>query len=314
MKSQATVASGNYPSKPISLIVPFSAGSSPDLVARLLEKTASKNLGQPLVIINRSGGTGSIAWNEVASASPDGYIIGITSAELLVQPLYGPTQYNYPTALDPLAQISTSPFVMAVQTNQPWQSVDDLVKYAKQHPKEIKFGHNGVGSLTHIAGETFAKAASITIDQVPFRGSTEAMSALLGGHIQVIFTNLGPIKEYVENGTIKLLAVTSKEQLINSVASNVPTFKEQGLDIVFNNWIGIAAPKELPLDVKDKLVKELQAMITAPEFKKNIQTIGLEYEYLDPKESQIKWITDYKEITKAVQEAGILEVIKSQKQ
>ncbi|MBU2701304.1 tripartite-type tricarboxylate transporter receptor subunit TctC [Sporomusaceae bacterium BoRhaA] len=303
-----------YPDKPITLIVPWSVGTAADLTARILEKSALKDLGQPLTIVNKPGGTTTIGLNELASSNPDGYTIGLSTSELFLQPLFVSTKYDYSTALEPLAQITSTPYVMAVQTNQPWQSVDDLISYAKQHPGQLKFGHAGTGSIPHIMGETFTKKTGIIMNQVPFQGSVEVMAALLGGHVQVIFTNPGVIKEQMKNGTVRILAVAGKYRLTGSLFTNIPTFKEQGIDIVYGVKMGIAVPKETPLDVKAKLSEGLKAIINAPEFKKDIENIGLQYEYLGPEESQTQWLVENKELTAAVQETGIVDLIKSQKQ
>lgn len=312
-QSKPAAVTEKYPDKPITVIVPFGTGGALDLVARTLEKTAIKHLGQPLIIVNKPGAAGVVGWNELASAKSDGYTIGISSSELFLHPLYGATKYNYPTALDPLAQISSTPFVIAIQANQPWQNANDLINYAKQHPGELKFSHSGVGSAPHVFGETFAKAAEITISQVPFQSAAEAMAALLGGHVQIIFSNPGSVKEYVKNGTVKVLAVASQEHLTDPVFAGIPTLKEQGLDILFSSRLGVIAPKEMPASTKAKLSEALKAIITDPEFKKDIENIGLQYKYLDQEQMKTQWLTERKELAKAVQETGIVELIKSQK-
>ncbi len=313
MEPKPVTTISKYPEKPITIIVPFSAGGGLDLVARSLEKTSAQHLGQPLIVVNKPGGAGTIGWNELAGAAPDGYTIGITGIEVLLQPLYSEMKYNYPTALDPLAQVSAYPMVMVVQANQPWQNVDDLVRYAKQHPGQLKFGNSGVGSIAHVYSELFAHTAGITLEPVPFRGGAETLAALLGGHIQAFFTNPAIIKEHLKAGTIRVLAVTSEQRLADPEFTDVPTFKEQGLDIVFSYWIGVAAPKEMSVEVKAKLANGLKAIISEPEFKKNLENIGLPVDYLNPLESQAKWMSDNQTLSKTVQETGILDRIKEQK-
>ncbi|WP_215831222.1 tripartite tricarboxylate transporter substrate binding protein [Pelorhabdus rhamnosifermentans] len=303
-----------YPNKPITILIPWSAGSPTDLIARILEKLSLKYLHQPIIVVNRPGGTGTIAWNELSASNPDGYTIGISSCELLLQPLFVSTKYDYATALDPLAQITATPFVMFVKADQPWQSVNDLISYAKQHPGQVKFGHSGIGSLGHIVGETFCKETNITMNQVPFQGAPEVISALLGGHIQVAILNPGSVKNFVQNGTIKILAVASKKHLTDPILADAKTFQEQGINIFYNSRYGIAVPKETPMAIKDALAEELKKIITDPEFKKSVENLGLQYEYLGPKESEERWLTDRRELTKALQETGILDLIKSQKQ
>jgi len=313
MEPKTVTTTSKYPEKPITLIVPYSAGGGLDLIARSLEKRAFTTLGQSLIIINKPGGGGTIGWNELVHATPDGYTIGMSGADLILQSLYDSTKYNYPTALEPIVQITSSPSVMVVQSEKPWQNVDDLVRYAQQHPRQLKFAHNGTGSILHVHGEMFAQATNIAVDQVPFNGSAEALVALLGGHVQVMFINPATIKEHFKNGTVRVLAVTSDQRLVDPVFANVPTFKELGMDIVFSYWAGVAAPKEMSVEVKTKLAGGLKAIVNDPEFQKEVENMGMQVEYLDPQESQRKWLDDNQKLSKIVRETGILEQIKEQK-
>lgn len=308
-----TVTKNNYPTKPITVIVPFSAGGGLDLVARTLEKLAPKYLGQPLVVLNKPGGAGTIGWNELTTSNPDGYTLGISAIDVLIQPLYGSTKYHYPTALEPIAQVSTLPFIMVVPAEQPWQDVDAVIKYAKQHPGQLKSGHSGIGSPAHILGETFAKAADITLEQVPFRGGSESTIALLGNHIQIAFVPPATVKEQIKSGTLRALATTGEKRLTDPDLAQIPTLKELGFDIVLTNWYGIAAPKELPPEVKTKLEEGFKAIIADPEFKTNIENLGLQVEYLNSEDSKEKWRSDGDKLAKTVRETGILEQIKTQK-
>jgi len=302
-----------FPEKPITMIVPFSAGGGTDLIARAMEKVSVKYLGQALVVVNKPGGTGTAGWNELVSSSPDGYTVGMTVTDLILQPSYGSTKYYYLTALEPLVQISSSPSVMIVNADQPWQNVYELIEYAKQHPGQLKFGHAGIGSLPHIIGEDFGKVANIKIEQVPFRGSSEATAALLGKHIQIAFMNPISVKEQIKNGTVRALAVSSEKRLSDPALVGIPTFKEQGIDVVFSYWYGVAAPKGLSPEVKTKLAGGFKAMISDPEFRNNMDVLGVEVEYLGPKEAQEKWRDDNEKLTKIIQETGILDLIKGQK-
>jgi len=313
MQSKTTTIPQKYPTKPITMIVPFSAGGGMDLIARAVEKLAPKYLGQPLIVINKSGGAGTIGWNELASASPDGYTLGISAANLLIQQLYGPTKYHYPTALEPLVQISTTPFIMVVRADQPWQDIDGVIKYAKQHPGQLKFGHAGIGTPTHIVGEAFAKASGITLEQVPFRGNSESTVALLGKHIEIVIVNPASVKEHIKNGTLSALAITGEQRLTDPDLAQIPTFKEQGFDIQLTTWYGVAAPKGLPPAVKATLAEGFKAIISDPEFRDSIEQLGLQIEYLNPKESEEKWLSDGEKTTTTIQQTGILDQIKAQK-
>lgn len=314
MQRKVTTMADKYPSRPITFIVPFGAGGAMDLIARMLEKAAVKHLGQPLVVVNKPGSAGILGWNELVTSNPDGYTIGISASELFLHPLYGTSKYNYPTALEPLAQISSTPVILVVKASSPWQNASDLINYAKEHPGELKFGHSGVGSIPNVVGETFSKSANIALNQVPFRSAAEAVTALLGDHIQMVFINPGTVKEHVKSGMLKTLAVADIDRLVDPAFSNAPTFKEQGFELFYGNQFGVAAPKEIPAEIRAQLIKGLEAMITDPEFKKGIEVMGLQYQYLDNKQTQEQWICENKKLTKTVQESGVIDLIKSQKQ
>ena len=314
MQSKATTATKGYPNKPITVIVPFSAGGGGlDLLARTMEKYAPKYLGQPLVVVNKPGGGGTIGWNELVSASPDGYTLGISAIDVLIQPLYGATKYHYPTALEPIAQATILPQIMVIPAKQSYQDINTLINYAKQHPGKLKCGNPGIGSPSHILGETFAKSADITLEQVSFRGNSEVTVALLGSHIQMGFISPATAKEHIKNGTLIALATTGEQRLTDPDLAQIPTFKEQGFDIVLNNWFGVVAPKDLSPEVKAKLEEGFKAIIADPEFKTNIENLGLQLEYLNSEDSKEKWRLDSDKLAKTVQETGILEQIKAQK-
>jgi len=277
------------------------------------KKTAPKYLGQSLVVINKPGGSGVIGWNELVSSNPDGYTLGIATPELILLPSYGQTKYSYVTALEPIIQISTLPYVMVVSADQPWKNIDEVVEYAKQHPGKLKFGHSGIGSMPHIIGETLKKVADIDIEQVPFQGGNETLTALLGGHIQIAFMNTLTPKEHIKNGTIKAIATPTEQRISDPDLAHIPTFKEQGMDIVFNSWYGVAAHKGLPPEVKKKLAEGFKAIISDPEFKSIMDRLGVEIQYLGPKETQDQWLADNIKLAKIIQETGILNLIKGQK-
>jgi tripartite-type tricarboxylate transporter receptor subunit TctC len=311
--SKSANAPEKYPARPITIIVPFSAGDTTDLVARALEKTAVKHLGQPLVVINKPGGGGTIGWNELSGAKPDGYTIGITGIGLILQPLYGSTKYNYPTALEPLTRVGTTPVVLAVRADQPWQTLEDLVSYAKQHPGAVKYANVGLGTITHVTAEMFAKETGIAIEQVPFAGGPEVLAATLGGHTHLSFTLSTAIKEYVKSGKIRVLAVAGEKRLTEPEFAQVPTFREQGVDITFSTWHGVAAPKGLPEDARNKLAEGLKRILNDPAFIKDMEGVGLAVEYLGPQETVDQWISDNTKLSKIVKETGIAERIASQK-
>lgn len=297
----------NYPSHEIKLIVPFDAGSGGDIHIRILQKIAAKYLDYPLVIINKSGGGGTIGLHEIAKAEPDGYTIGLSAPEVIFHSVYGTAKYHYLTALDPLAQIVSTPFFLVVNVESPWNSVEDLILYGKSIP--LKFAHGGIGSASHVVGESFAKATSIKSLQVPFRGGGEKTNMILGNHVDAIFINLAPVKEHIKNGKLKILATTSPTRIKDPALADIPTLKELGIDVEYTDWYGIAAPKPLPPEIKAKLAADLKKMILDPEFKAAVEKLGTQLDYLGPEESQEKWIQDAERLKKIVAETGIAEQI-----
>lgn len=309
-----TEEKNDYPNKPINVIVPFTAGGSSDLQARTLEKLAPKYLDQNFIILNKPGGGGSVAWNELVTSPSDGYNIGISYAALLLQPLYGSTKYHYPTALEPIVQFSTTPLLFVVNTDQPWQTLDDLIKFSKQNPNKINLGHAGIGDISHIIGEIFAKEAAISINQIPFKGASESTAALLGGHIQIVVASPGALTEQIASGKLRALAISSENRSTNPIFAQTPTFKELGYNIVLENWFGIIAPKEITSETKKKLEAGLTKMIADPEFKVNIEKLGMEVSYLNSEDSKKKWIADNEKLSNMLKETDIIEQIQAQKQ
>ncbi|CQR72118.1 Bug family tripartite tricarboxylate transporter substrate binding protein [Sporomusa ovata] len=314
MGAKESMVAEKYPEKPITVIVPFVAGSSSDILARALEKSAHKHLGQPLVVVNVPGGGATLGMNELAGAKPDGYTIGIVATSVILQPLYGQTRYHYPSALEPLVNVVSSHVMLATLADKPWKNLNELVSYAKQHPGEIKVGHSGLGTSVHVTEEMFAKEAGITIKQVPFRGESEVLAALLGGHVQLMGAYSPTVlKEHVKSGTIRILGVAEENRLTLPGFENVPTFKEQGINVAFNFWSGIAAPKEMPLAEKARLISGLREMVNDPEFKENMEKLGMSVQYMGPEDFGDRWIEDNKKLSKIVKETGIAELIAAQK-
>ncbi|WP_094602846.1 hypothetical protein SPSIL_030780 [Sporomusa silvacetica DSM 10669] len=313
MEEKSICISEVYPVKPITIIVPTTAGGSPDLAVRIMEKAAIKHLEQPLIVTNIPGKGATVGWNKLAGAKPDGYTIGAVATGIILQPLYGPVEYYYPTMLEPLAQVGSLPVVAAVLAEQPWRNINELVNFAKEHPGEIKYGHMGLGTPRHVVGELFAKEAGINITQVPFNGGPEALKALVDGHIQLVFTDHSQVKHLVVNGKIKVLSAATEQRLADPLFKAVPTFKEQGLAVVFSLWLGVGAPKGLSKDVKEKLVKGIKLIIHDEAVKKELEDFGITIEYLGPQEFGEKWNSETEHLTKVVKETGIAELIAAKK-
>lgn len=293
--------------------MPYAAGGSHDLMVRAMEKVAKKHFGQAIIVKNMPGAGATIGWNELAGSEADGYMLATVSTTALLQPLYSQTRYHYPSALDPLVQILDMPVIAVTQYEQPWNNMTELVSYARKHPGVVKFGHGGLGAGGHVVGEMVAMRAEVNLPQVPFKGESEAFAALLGGHVQLIFTTPLSIKEYVKSGKVKVLGIAAEKHLTDPVFSNVPTFQEEGLDIVFSSWVGLVAPKVMPPEIKGKLLDNLEKIVNDPEYIQNIKGLGMEVSYLGHDDFLKKWLKETRKLTQVVKESGIAEKIAEQK-
>lgn len=298
-----------YPSHEVKLIVASGVGGTLDLQGRALQKEFAKYMQQPLTVFNRPGGGGRVGMNEVVQSAPDGYTLGISSIELIFHSIYGTSEYHYMTALDPLAQISSTPILLVVNAESPWNTVAEMVQDGKNHP--LKFSHSGVGSITHILGEAFAKATDTKTVQVPFHGGNEKAAMLLGRHVDAAFISSPAVKEHIKAGKLRVLATTGTKRMKDPFFANVPTLKELGIDIEFLNWAGVVSHKPLSPEVKASLVSNLKKMIEEPEFQKTVESFGVEIEYLSPEQCQEKWIHEARNLKKMVTEAGLLEQVKT---
>jgi tripartite-type tricarboxylate transporter receptor subunit TctC len=229
----------------------------------------------PFIIVNKPGGAGTIAWNELVKAKPDGYTIGVVTLGGILQPIYGQSKYNYATALEPIAQFANPPMVISISTSSKYKTLAKLIEYAKEHPGKVKVGHSGIGSWTHVLAEMFVQSAGIKVEQVPFLGSSEGIAALLGGHIDAIVSGIPEIREYVKSNTINAVAITGSHRINIQDFSDVPTFKEQGYDITTNSRHCIAVPKEMSPEIKNKLSIGLKNIINDPEYQTAMRELGI---------------------------------------
>jgi len=243
-----------YPSKPITMVVPFAPGGTVNLMGRLLANRMSEVLGQPVIVENKPGGGGSIGANFVAKAPADGYTLLLaTMGQQSIQPLL--TQnlpYDAIKDFAPVALFSTVPNVLAVSADLPAKTVAELVAYAKQHPGKLNMASAGMGSVNHLTGELFMYRSGARFEHVPYRGAGPATADLLSGQVQVLFANLPNVLAYIKPGKVRVLAVASEQR--SAAIPDVPTLAEAGVkDAVVESWYGVMAPAGTPADVIRKL-------------------------------------------------------------
>ena len=254
-------AATDYPSKPITLVVPFAPGGTVNLMGRLLANRMSETLGQTVIVENKPGGGGSIGANFVAKAAPDGYTLLLaTMGQQSIQPLISKNlPYNADKDFAPVALFSTVPNVLAVSKNTPATTVAELVAYGKANPGKLNMASAGIGSVNHMTGELFMFRSGARFEHVPYRGAGPATSDLLSGQVQVLFANLPNVLPYVKSGQVRVLAVTSDKRS-DSIA-DIPTLAEAGVkNAVVESWYGVMAPAGTDPQVLRKLQDTVVAL------------------------------------------------------
>ena len=262
-----SVAAKSFPSRPLTIIVPYAAGAT-DKQARQIAEIASRELGQPIVVENRDGAGGTIGANFVASSQPDGHtILYGAPAVITVAPLTGAAQYRY-DSLKGLARANIIPHLIAARIDAPFKTIPELVAYAKANPGKVTFGSPGNGTAVHLAGEAFADAAGIKLTHVPFRGVAPAVTAASGGFVDLVFGAPGAINPQIQGGRLIALAQLGATRT-NELAS-VPTVREQGVDLALGADFGFFVPKGTPPEAMARLVSAIKVAVESEDFRKSV--------------------------------------------
>lgn len=298
-----------YPSRPVTMVVPFPPGGVADQTGRPVAAGLEKILKQPVVISNRAGAGGAVGMAAVANARPDGYTLLMSLSSISIIPeadkLFDRQPAYTMDQLAPIALISADPTILVVPADSPWKTVKDFVDDAKKRPGEIAYSSSGVYGTLHMATEMFAHAAGIKLKHVPFSGAGPAMTALLGGHVQALASGPGVVLPQVKAGKLRALAGWGTTR-VDSLP-DVPTFKELGYDIEFYIWAGLFAPKATPAPVITKLREGVAQVVKDPEFIATMEKAGTPISYLDAPEFQKYWDKDAAMLAAAVKRVGKVE-------
>ena len=266
----------DYPSKPVRLVVPYSAGGGTDFVARTVAERLTASLGQPIVVDNRAGANGATGSDIVAKAAPDGYTLLIGAAgTLVVAPHLGPLPFDPAKDLVPITNLGTSAFIVAVNPDVPVKTLADLIALAKSQPGKLNYGSSGTGGSPHLATELFQSMAGVQMVHVPYKGLSLAITDLLGDHIQVLFMDVGLAVPFVKDGKVLALAITGSKR--SAVLPNVPTVAEAGVPgYDARTWYGLLAPAGTPRPIVDRLAAEANKALDSPGMRAKLATQGLE--------------------------------------
>ena len=274
--STASAADLSYPSKPVRLILPFPPGGAIDILGRIIGPKLSERLGQPVVPENRPGAAGNIAYEAAAKAKPDGYTIVLGGQGLAVSTsLYKNLNYDPIRDFAPISLISQVPFVVAVRSSLPINSLKELVQYAKANPGKLNFGSAGINSPHHLAGELLKSLAKINIVHVSYKGAGPALIGLMGGEVDMVVSAPSVVVPQIQTGKVRVLAVLSNERF--PPLPNAPTAMEAGIgNFEVASWHGILAPTGTPRDIINRLNAEWMQIVAMPDTREKIRKAEFE--------------------------------------
>ncbi|MET3600818.1 tripartite tricarboxylate transporter substrate binding protein [Martelella mangrovi] len=275
----------DYPRKQIELIVPYSAGGGTDLVARAFADAANKNLPKAIGVVNRTGGGGAVGLTAIAKARPNGYTVGMGTAEITMLPHMGLASFTA-DEFTAVAQLNADPSAITVSADAPWQTLDEFIAYAKENPGKVRIGNSGTGAIWHLAAEALAKKTEVSFNNVPFEGANPAVTALLGGHIEAVSVSPAEVSSFVQAGQLRMLGVMADERV--KAFPDVPTLKEEGIDLSIGTWRGIVLPNDVPEDIQQALQAATKQAADDPAFQDQLQKMNLNFAYLDAADFQAK--------------------------
>jgi tripartite-type tricarboxylate transporter receptor subunit TctC len=272
-----TGAAQNYPTRPITLVVPFPPGGSTTIVARIVTDRMADAIGQQFVVDNRGGAAGTLGTRQVAKSAPDGYTIalGYTGTLAIGPSLFPNAGYDVRADFAPIGRIGVAPSTLVVHPSFPAHSVAELIAYAKANPGKVNYGTAGIGTVGHVAGEYFAIETGIKLTHIPYKGTGPAITDLLGGHIPLSFSPIPAVHESAKSGLLRMLAVTSAKR--STLVPDMPTIAESGVpgfDAVLR--YGLVAPAGTPRPIIERLNTALRATLASEEVRNRLAVEGAE--------------------------------------
>lgn len=267
-----------FPNKPIELVVPFQPGGGTDALARSFADAARNHTSQGIVIVNKPGASGSLGWQDVMNAKPDGYRLAVITVELATLSHMGIGKVAADD-LQPIAQLNADPAAVTVRADAPWNTVEEFLAAAKAAPSKIGVGNAGNGSIWHLAASALEDKTGVKFNHVPFQGAGPGVLALLGGHIDALTVSPAEVTTHVQAGKLKTLAVMAEHRVKGF--DKVPTLKERGIDLAIGTWRGIAAPKGTPVQTVAYLKDLAQKASAEASFRDTLDKQNLGFVYAD---------------------------------
>jgi tripartite-type tricarboxylate transporter receptor subunit TctC len=305
----AGAAQEAYPSKPVTMIVPFPPGGVADIVGRPLANLMEKNLKQPVVVVNRTGAGGAVGMAAVAKAPPDGYTILMALSSISIFPVSDRINGKVPpyamSDFAPIALVTADPTVLVVRADSPYKSVKEFVEGAKKQPGKINYSSSGVYGTLHVAMEIFANAAGIQLFHVPYQGGGPAVTALLGGQVEASAQGPAAVIGQVKGGKMRALASWGTERL--KLLPDIPTFKELGYDAEFYIWSGVFVPAGTPQPIQQRLREAVRQAANDAEFRGAMDRVSTPVSYLDAPEFKKYWERDAARLKVALEKIGKVE-------
>jgi len=295
----------SFPARPLRLVVPYAAGGSTDVLARLIGQKLTENLGQAVVIDNRTGAGTLIATEIVAHAAPDGYTLLMATPPLVVaNALYKSVPFDVARDFSAITNVAATSNVLVVHPSVQAQSARELIALAKAQPGRLTYGSSGIGGASHLAVALFASMAGVELLHVPYKGGALAVTDLLGGRLSLMFANLTTVQPHIKSGKVCALAIGTAQRSL--VAPELPTVAEAGVaGYEANNWNGVVAPAKTPRTTIDLLQREIQRIVAAPELRARLLQSAFE-PVADTPESFRRYLeSEHIKWSRVVREAGI---------
>lgn len=301
----AAAVAADYPTRPIRMVVPYAPGGASDIFARMVAEKFTAAWAQQVVVDNRAGAGGNIGSDIVAKANPDGYtmLLGTSGSNAVNPSLYTRMPYDAKGDLALVALVASTPNIIVVRNAHPAKSVRDLIQMAKTNPGKVTYGSAGVGSVLHLSGELLKTVMGINIVHVPYKGTGPSLIDLLGGQIDMVFSNLPPVVPYVQDGRMRGIAVTTAERA--RPLPNVPTMIEGGVpnyDVA--SWFGVMLPSKTPPAVMEKINREVQRILKLPDTKERLATMGADPMFMSAQEANRFFHSEIAKWAKVVKASG----------